>query len=116
MYIRIHGPFVSSKYTNPFPLHTVSNHLKVYMYMYIQIQHVLCTIILCSLPTQISDQKRIGLFVSDGSSQTDESHIVEVKQVSNVIEVVLQVSPRGCMYTLHTTSTLILLQLALIFT
>lgn len=39
----------------------------------------------------LSDQKRMGLFVSDEATQTDETHIMEVKQVIQIIETVLQV-------------------------
>ena len=39
----------------------------------------------------LSDQKRMGLFVSDEATQTDETHIMEVKQVTQIIETVLQV-------------------------
>lgn len=33
----------------------------------------------------------MGLFVSDEATQTDETHIMEVKQVIQIIETVLQV-------------------------
>ena len=44
----------------------------------------------------LADQRHVGFFVTDSSSQTDQSDIVDVKRVTHVIETLVQVR-RTCM-------------------
>lgn len=39
----------------------------------------------------LASQKRVGFFVSDRSTQTEESDILEVKRITHVIETLIQV-------------------------
>ena len=45
----------------------------------------------CCRERSIADQKKVGLSAGDEATQTEASHIVEIKQVADVIQTLLQV-------------------------
>ncbi len=46
----------------------------------------------CIIRPSITERKRIGFFVSDQACQTDESEIIQLKTVTDNIDMLLQVS------------------------